>query len=286
MESKETNVIAQPSVPTELYTMKTMFTLGGSSAGVWLFTTILALVFNVDVDKYKWIGLCVALALSFIGAITVEKFNLRLAMVAFFNGLLIYVTAVGINSINQGVSHNKDISKASLIIPSNLDKPWWPAADLVDSIQFLNKEYKKAVAMKGLLETSNKVLTDSLTLLKTELASLSSKSNGCDEVKKCLAENKNLKDEILRLKMSLEKAGSTKRGDVSDRKSDDKSVQLLNELKSLNSELLKNLNKYLDAGSLDTRTQVVALRSANEKVFDLRQEINEYNSKIDALLKQ
>lgn len=67
-----------PQLRTELYKRKTFFTLSGASGGIWLSTTVLAAVFNVDTDKYKWIGLSVAIAILFIGALQVKKIDLPL----------------------------------------------------------------------------------------------------------------------------------------------------------------------------------------------------------------
>src|SRR5260221_3527206 len=162
--------MANANIQSELYTTKTLFTLGGSSAAVCLFTGVMASVYGIDQYHYKLIGLIVAVVLSYIGALKLKKLEALSLTVAFFNGLLIYVTAVGINSINQGIKGNKEIvSYATLLAPS-YDKAWWPTSLLQDSILYLKATLNKANAKNDELtfKLRNKKTDDSISLQKTE----------------------------------------------------------------------------------------------------------------------
>jgi hypothetical protein len=272
------------TVPTQLYTTRTMFTLGGSSAAVWLFSGVLALVFNVDPDKYKWIGLSVALVISFVGAMRFKRMNIQFATITFFNGLLIYVTAVGIDSINQGISRNKgkeEVSKAALI-PFTDNKPWWPATTLVDSINYYKTENTKVVAIKDEYELKNKLLRDSLVIVR-EITPREIGPSYEIEYKKCLMENKKLLLEIAQLsKKTIQPIGKEAPQISPELKKS--IVEMLPALKSLNKELLKNVNDYLNAGELDPRGQLQALRDANTNAYTLKLQIMDYNTRLDDLI--
>lgn len=126
-------------IPGELFNKKTLFSLGGASLGVWLFTTVIGSVFNFDTSNYKWLGLIVALVLSFGGAFSVVKWNFQQYVIVFFNGLLIYVTACGIDSINHSKDSVKTNQIKSSIIPFTSDKIWWEPKEMTNKIDELNK---------------------------------------------------------------------------------------------------------------------------------------------------
>jgi hypothetical protein len=272
--------MAGPITQTELYNTKSLYSLSGSAAAVWLFTTILALVFNVDTDKYKWIGLCVALAISFIGILRLRKMSLTYGTIAFFNGLLIYVTAVGIDSINQGVKRNGDVVQEALI-PFTAGKPWWATTSVVDSIQYLRTRTIAVIDQKDSLAVNNASLYDSLSRLRGRIAALISEQTGNDDLVKCLAENATLKSEVARLESELESAAkpATPAAPPPDY------VAVIKKVRSLNRRLLQYLNDYLDAGSEKPKTQLEALRNTNENINTLKIQIDEYNAKLDALIR-
>jgi len=132
--------MAVTSAPSELYNKKTLFSLGGASLAVWLFTTVIGNVFGIHVSDYKWIGLVVALFLSFAGARNFWKLNVQLSIVAFFNGLLIYVTACGIDAINHSSTPLKKQTAEASILPFSQSKIWWAPVELTDSIAGLEKQ--------------------------------------------------------------------------------------------------------------------------------------------------
>jgi hypothetical protein len=129
-------------ISNELYDNKTLFTLSGASMGVWLFTAVLTNVFSINANSIKWVGLVVALFLAYIGAFNLyKKLNLKLATVAFFNGLLIFITASGIDSINHNIKTLDQSSTkiVSSLLPFTENQIWWTPKELPDSIIVLNE---------------------------------------------------------------------------------------------------------------------------------------------------
>ncbi len=127
--------------PNELYSSSTLYTLGGASTGVWLITSVISNIISIQDSYIKFIGLAVALFLAYIGAINInKKLSLNLAIIAFFNGLLIFVTASGINSINQGIElKNKSATTENASLIPFLDKTtWWKPVEFADSLKTLN----------------------------------------------------------------------------------------------------------------------------------------------------
>jgi hypothetical protein len=160
--------MAQDLLPDKLYTTKTMFTLGGSSAAVWMLTSVLELVFDVNIDKYKWIGLATALFISFAGTINIKNIGLKVLMISLFNGLMIYLNAVGIDSINQGISRSRMTNQQEVratLIPFSDGKAWWPTAYLSDSVAFLKKNNLEIQSKVFALERTVFQLEDSIKIL-------------------------------------------------------------------------------------------------------------------------
>jgi hypothetical protein len=271
-------------VPTELYTVKTMFTLGGGSAAVWIFTTILAWVFEVDTEKYKWIGLCIALALSYIGALKLKNLSVQLVTVAFFNGLLIYITAVGIDSINQGIKTSKSgkETKAALI-PFTTSKPWWPSAALVDSISLGKKQYVEVHRRYTELETKNKTLKDSLHEMT---ATLQMNVQGNEILKKYIDSNKQLSIDLEECKKRIAEKVDSPKGLASPndaQKQNEKLRDLLVDLRKMNGVLIEDLGNYIKTGQDNPDFNLETLRKINDDIYSFRLQLIEVNTKIDKM---
>ena len=82
---------------SDFYTIDTLLTFGGAVAAIWLVPNVLIFVTEGKAQPYaKWIGLAVALGLSMLGAATASGDWTRF-VVAFFNGLILFAAAFGIN---------------------------------------------------------------------------------------------------------------------------------------------------------------------------------------------
>lgn len=116
------------SPPKELYTAKTLFTLGGASFSVLALTGAMSNAFGW---RPAWLGLVFAEVLAFAGLFLFsrdERRSLQLILVAFCNGLLIYTQATGFNTLNQGLAPTKN-AKTATLLPVFDRVPWWPPAD-------------------------------------------------------------------------------------------------------------------------------------------------------------
>jgi hypothetical protein len=270
-------------VPTELYTAKTMFTLGGGSAAVWIFTTILAWVFEVDTEKYKWIGLCIALALSYIGALKLKSISIQLVTVAFFNGLLIYITAVGIDSINQGIRTQKSGEEVkAALIPFTTSKPWWPSASLLDSIHLGKKQNVEVFRRYTELKIQNTTLQDSLQ----EMANtLQMNVQGNEILQKYIDSNKQLSFDLeaCRNKPVEKVAETTKDSEAANdaQKQSEKLRTLLTDLKKMNGVLIKEFGNYIKGGQGNPDSNLETLRKINDDIYSFRLQLIEVNSQID-----
>lgn len=164
----------------ELYDAKTLYTLSGASMAVWLFTTVFSNIFNVEIANIRWVGLIVALFLAYLGAFNLkEKMNINIGTVAFFNGLLIFVTASGIDSINHGMQidkESKNIEKMALI-PFTSKNIWWKPSEMEDSILSLQAIIK--LKEEKLISYQNRI-----DLLLAELNEVNANLNRLESQKK------------------------------------------------------------------------------------------------------
>jgi len=116
------------NIPREFYTPKALFSLGGASGAVVLTSGTFGYVFDFNP---KWLGLFVAQVISFAGIAFLPKDGSRhsssLVAVAFFNGLLIYSQAVGLNTLNHAVPTPK--TKQAVLVPVVDPVPWWLPAN-------------------------------------------------------------------------------------------------------------------------------------------------------------
>ncbi len=96
-------------IPDNFYTAATLLTLGGSATAVWLITSVIGYLFEIKQSRKlkKWLGIVLSLALALAGATQVQDRALLNWIVAVVNGFLIYLTAVGANTIVSGVAQEE-----------------------------------------------------------------------------------------------------------------------------------------------------------------------------------
>jgi hypothetical protein len=278
--------MANNYIPNELYNKKTLFSLGGASLGVWLFTTVIGNVFNFDVSNYKWVGLIVAIFLSFVGGFSIGKLNFQQYTIIFFNGLLIYVTACGIDSINHsGLPRNKNQIKTASIIPFTGEKIWWAPKELTDSIIRLEKTIKLQNKQILISEIKIKRILDSCSVFEVHL----------DKQKKIdyealynqqLQENKKLKDNIDILNMNKAKSNKIKgnKNDtlIFDGRISDANILMLKKTSKLCDNLVKKLDSFNSTGRYNPGTYSVSF--LQKDIFEFKNFLNIYITDIDYLL--
>lgn len=88
-------------LPTDFYTPATFFTLGGMAMGVWVVTSSIGHVVPRTGEQAKrWIGLALSLFFVLVYASLLQDRTLVTWVIATVNGFLVYLTAVGINTVS------------------------------------------------------------------------------------------------------------------------------------------------------------------------------------------
>ena len=267
------------TIPSDLYNKKTLFTLSGASVGVWLFTTVIGSAFNFDISNYKWIGLFVAMFLSFTGAYSIGKFNFQQYTIIFFNGLLIYVTASGIDSINHSTISEGEKSLKASIIPYVQPKIWWAPKELTDSIFVMNQRLKQQERLLAEYKIEIADVVDSCSLiiekLKLETEIVNERSSKVHHGK--------LSQEHYRLKLELEKCIKSNREvrkdtillDVSE-----ESKLMLKSSSILCNNLIVRLTKFRNSG----RNSPSGITYLQKDMIYFERFLEKYISQVDYLL--
>lgn len=250
--------MANNNMPTELFNTKTLFTQGGSSTAVWASTAVLGYVFNLDMSNYKWIGLIVAISLAFVGGLSIGKLNFQKYTVLFFNGLLIYVTACGIDSINHGeLSLNKNQSKAT-IIPFTNSMIWWAPKELTDSIYSLKRTISLQKTENIVNQIRIKRILDSCSLYNTILDKRLGNADYEALYKQQLLENRKLQENII----ILEK----------------ENLEIQKNAKGLTVKKQNNVIDSLHLNKVISEANVLTLKQTGELCYNLANKLDNFSS--------
>lgn len=117
------------------YTIDTLLTLTGSATAVWIITSVVGYLLeprNSEKVK-KWLGLFLSLVLALLGATTVQEQTLLTWLVAVVNGFVIYLTAVGANTIRAQTTNGgetahpfvRETGASRKRARGNFTEPWW-----------------------------------------------------------------------------------------------------------------------------------------------------------------
>jgi hypothetical protein len=91
-------------IPSDLFTTTSLLTLQGSAVAVFIITSILGYLLpngkNIKLVKI-WTALVLSIALGFLGLVQVSGPTILNWFVAFFNGCLIFLTAIGGNAVTS-----------------------------------------------------------------------------------------------------------------------------------------------------------------------------------------
>jgi general stress protein CsbA len=81
-----------------LFTMQSLLSLQGSAAAALIVPNVLAYLFGDTFKPYKkWVAFVLAMVLSYLVAILASGVDWTKWILAFFNGFLIFASAVGVN---------------------------------------------------------------------------------------------------------------------------------------------------------------------------------------------
>jgi len=131
-------------LPSELYTVRTFYTLGGASTGVWIFSAVCGNFISPNhLGWLRALALVMALVISLADATRENGRARHELLVAFFNGLLIYASATGINAVSTGTDFSRSISQrvqTSSLLPFVKEKALWPPLELIRQKEALQRE--------------------------------------------------------------------------------------------------------------------------------------------------
>lgn len=171
-------------IPNELYTQKSLYTLGGASVGVVLITGVSLYIFDFSP---RWLGLAFAMLLAFVGLFqsnnsTGARTPITVAMffVALFNGALIFVSATGINTIHHSYQPLGSAKRAA-IIPFIDPIAWFAPAELVE-MQMVAR--RSIAALSGAIGQNQAAASDIEKLqqsFSSRRQSLEGRLNGLDK---------------------------------------------------------------------------------------------------------
>jgi hypothetical protein len=93
----------------ELFTITSLLALQGSATAALLVPNVLAYLIGDKFQPYeKWVSFAVAMGLAYLVAVLAESDAWTKWIVAFFNGFLIFATAVG---LNEGIGEITDVGR-------------------------------------------------------------------------------------------------------------------------------------------------------------------------------
>ncbi len=119
-------------LPNEFYTIETLFTLTGATTGVWVITSVIGyLIPGLSSNIKKWLGLVLAFVFVFLGVAFGQDKSPLIWVVAFVNSFLVYLTAVGANTITAHAASRgsnddgpfRPVGRSSK--RGGFSEPWW-----------------------------------------------------------------------------------------------------------------------------------------------------------------
>lgn len=87
----------------EYYTLGSLLEFGGAVVAVTLVTAVVSYLAGEAIIPYlKWFALATSLVLAYLSAVMAAETDWTKWVVAFFNGLLIFLAATGMNQLAAG----------------------------------------------------------------------------------------------------------------------------------------------------------------------------------------
>jgi hypothetical protein len=270
--------------PTELITNKTLYTLTGASASVWIVCLVVHSFMHKTVsnpDIYKMIALSISLLISISMIIEKKSRKYKDWLLGIINGFLIFIYATGFNSISSNIFISPE-EKSGTVEKSATSRISRPLAEkkLAGIFEFFEIDWFPDKKLSQ--ENSNlKQSVDSLNKLVTVLAKPSSVATNDVNTNLLMAENNELKNKIHELENNNNR---TTVNIASNTQCSEKDILInrmtheLNEYKRINQELNNNNSQELAA----LRTELRNLKNAtanNQSNLDLLREIEKWKNK-------
>lgn len=128
-----------PTLPTEFFSTRSLYTLAGSAGAVWLCCAVISSVVAKDFftpQQWRLIALFLSELLTFSFFFTRSRRHrtYQAGVLAMLNGCLVFVNASGINAVTSGLNFQTPAAptavKASLF-PFTHEIDWWPSPELL-----------------------------------------------------------------------------------------------------------------------------------------------------------
>ena len=271
--------MATSNLPAEVITPKSLYTITGAAAVVWLFGAVLYTILGQRMDEvfYRAIGFGLSFIIAIGMLIEKKKYKLTYWLLVIPNAALIFINASGFNAVNTGsnpieeadtkteeksasiqTSFESKMQKAAFL-PFLKDAAWWPDPTLNEKIEQLkkvneslvveNKTIKNQIAENtGDAADKQKIafLEDQVKLLQTENEALKKGNNNEDLTTAIAGLKKDLTDKTNQLRICNSDLQKTK-----------------NELTSANNQL----NACLKNGNSNT--------ALNDRITSLTNQLNQ-----------
>jgi len=98
------------NIPEEFFTMQSFLTLSSASAIVFIVTSVIGYVSNGKLNL-KWLSSLIAEIVGIIGVFLKSPVSILNIFIGILNGMLIYATAVGINTVVVPVTREGQVNQ-------------------------------------------------------------------------------------------------------------------------------------------------------------------------------
>ncbi|PSR55772.1 hypothetical protein AHMF7605_20825 [Adhaeribacter arboris] len=275
-------------VPTELITNKTLYTLTGASASVWIVCLVIHSILHRSLnnpDVYKIIALSLSLLVSTSVVFKKRKKTYEDWLLSVINGFLIFIYATGFNSISTNI-FLVDETKAVSVKSDTNGKAYFNAKSTTQLAGFLDLFDIDWFPNKKLIRENENLLynIDSLkkTLSNYEVR-FKTKNIGNENHDSSLEiENSELKNKILELEKKLPVASTGINSSLTDKEKI--IVQMANEIEELKknkTNFKSKINHYSNEKSLDSLKQTIYILLDQQKQNSLHnsKEIEKWRKK-------
>jgi len=280
-----------------LYDRKVFWSVGALSFLVYIFLLLIGSIFKVSISEHQWIPFLISFIYCVLGlvqqrlALNAPNIGMALGMAA-----IICINAIGIHTLEQSV---KDAESASEVKPRDQRKSslfsftrgetWFPPAELKervvileDSISLLKEkiQVKDSINRIALENCSKQIVYKDSALIKNEA------------IEDCAKKNSSLKSQLNDYEMKFENLSrlyeqckNSKSSKIINKETDVRADAFLR-ISIQNDELIRNLKKFRDAGSMNPRDQMESLRRINEEVYSLSIALENYNKEMEKILNE
>jgi len=173
----------------QLFDARAIVTLAGASAAVVITTSVIQDIADPPPQLLKIVALVLAQVIAFVAAALVRPRRALVFFLAFFNGLLIYSTATGLNTMDNAVRGGKQ--KQAALVPAIDSVAWWPPAEMADLQVAAGATSQTITETAPVLGRGTAVLKDPRLPVRDQATSLQRQLAGIPDQRRALQERLN-----------------------------------------------------------------------------------------------